>query len=566
MKEGADPETVRRAQAAADILNRGTELDDGGRWNEACAAYDQIVGEFGGVGDPFRSLAVEASISKWLMLRRLDQPEAARTAFDEIQRFEPSMEDEPKAYAGHVRTLRKGADRLRKRGAPDQAILAYDDLLARFNDRPGIAKEVAFVLLDKGLALSRTGRPVEIISLADETTKRFEGDEDDRIRTVVGLLLSLKGSALAQVGRNNEALDAVELFLKLYDGDLEDVQAMVPRMLLLRGAVLGELARNEDAVKAYEIVVQRFGDSDDVTLRDHVADALVGIARVMFKAGSFDESLRAYDDVLTRSRGAGPELNPQAAAASLGKAASLSRLGRMEDALDTYDETITSYASDFSPAVRRTVIWATLSKVGALAALGRYDECQETLELAISTYEDELPPVMSEWLTQSLIDGVFPIGVLAESEEEAHRLQALLGDGAPSERRRRLAEGLGIGGLEELLERFPDDPRAGLRACLSGLVAAETISDIERTEDEALNELTTHFGDVPSLAMSEWAVGALVERGTRLGEAGRTEEAIRIFDTALASYGAHPAPEVRRYTAAALLGKGVALARAGRSE
>ena len=91
-----------------------------------------------------------------------------------------------------------------------------------------MAKELAFVLLDKGLALSRAGRSVEILSLSEETAERFKGDEDDRIRSVVGLLLSLKGLALAQLGRNTEALDAVELFLARYDGDLGDVKAMVP--------------------------------------------------------------------------------------------------------------------------------------------------------------------------------------------------------------------------------------------------------------------------------------------------------------------------------------------------
>ena len=105
IKEGADQETVRRAHVAADTLNRATELDNAGRREEACSAYDDVVAQFGGDGDPFRTLAVQASISKWLMLHRLHKPEAARTAFEEIGRFEPSV-DEPKAYANHVRTLR----------------------------------------------------------------------------------------------------------------------------------------------------------------------------------------------------------------------------------------------------------------------------------------------------------------------------------------------------------------------------------------------------------------------------------------------------------------------------
>ncbi len=63
----------------------------------------------------------------------------------------------------------------------------------------------------------------------------------------------------------------------------------------------------------------------------------------------------------------------------------------------------------------------------------------------------------------------------------------------------------------------------------------------------------------------EAVVTALVNKGVALGDLGRTDESLALYDAVIASYGDASDPEVREAAAVALVNKAEALEEVGRS-
>ena len=60
------------------------------------------------------------------------------------------------------------------------------------------------------------------------------------------------------------------------------------------------------------------------------------------------------------------------------------------------------------------------------------------------------------------------------------------------------------------------------------------------------------FGDAPEAALRERVATALVNKGIRLSQPDRSEEAVGIFDQVVARFGDVPDPALREQVAAAL--------------
>jgi hypothetical protein len=63
---------------------------------------------------------------------------------------------------------------------------------------------------------------------------------------------------------------------------------------------LGQLDRSAEAITAYDGVVTRFGDADDLPLRERVTPALFSKGMTLGQLDRSAEEITAYDEVVTR--------------------------------------------------------------------------------------------------------------------------------------------------------------------------------------------------------------------------------------------------------------------------
>lgn len=172
--------------------------------------------------DDYRALVTDAFIQKdWAAMER----RASAMAY----LFEGEADEESIIFA-----LFSKAYALHEFKKNEEAIAAYDEVLARFGDKdsPALQEGVAMALFNKGVRLGMLDRPEEAIVAYDDVVARF-GDKDSHA-----------------------------------------LQERVAKALVNKGIDLGTLNRSEEAIVAYDEVVSRFSDKDSSALQEPVAIAL----------------------------------------------------------------------------------------------------------------------------------------------------------------------------------------------------------------------------------------------------------------------------------------------------
>jgi tetratricopeptide (TPR) repeat protein len=130
---------------------------------------------------------------------------------------------------------------IKSNGSAEKKIAACIELIERFGDEkdPGIRKEVAEAMVNKGVALRQLNRTEDAISTFDEMIKHFGNDEDYGIlEKVAGAMLN-KGYALGQLNRSEEAIAVYDEMIKRFGDDQEEkihmliVRAMETKLIML---------------------------------------------------------------------------------------------------------------------------------------------------------------------------------------------------------------------------------------------------------------------------------------------------------------------------------------------
>lgn len=110
---------------------------------------------------------------------------------------------------------------------------------------------------------------------ADNFTKAAEA-ATDQVQQAKALLS--KGYVLGQMNRNEEEIAVYDEMVRRY-GDADEValREQVAKALLNKGFRLGKMNKNEEAIVVYDEVMRRYGDATEAALREQVAKALNGI-------------------------------------------------------------------------------------------------------------------------------------------------------------------------------------------------------------------------------------------------------------------------------------------------
>ncbi len=317
---------------------------------------------------------------------------------------------EPSARVHEAQALLRRAQAYRERGDYQAALADLERLLARFapSEAPYIARKVAEGLLEQVWVWKELGLSDLADAPLERLTTEFAADADQRIVEVVtqgmflraedcyarsqltlaerlydGVLERVRAgtasgaweAAGAAVGKSwvlarrdavDEALAILDLWLREFKRRFPDDSINLARMYYAKMARLDRASRFDDAVRVANEVIQAFGDSDEPTLREYVAAALLekatvyGPRRITEATEAFetlgaryaDEALEILDTQIAKiNPDDGPQAQRQLAPRLLYRAYILADMDREEEAADALDSLIERYGDSDDPGV-----------------------------------------------------------------------------------------------------------------------------------------------------------------------------------------------------------------------
>jgi hypothetical protein len=277
----------------------------------------------------------------------------------------------------------------------EELLHKYLDLCTTFRDLPEVVPELEKLrveaastgdrqlqcFLDGRIAFVRRDYPSALASF--EAALAVDPDSP--------LALHMQGVCLGTLGRHEEALATSEKAIARF-GDVDDLalREQLAKVMVNKGATLGELGHHEDSIAACDQVVSRFADAEDPALLEQVAKALINRGVSFGELGRHQDEVTAYDEVITRFGDAeAPRLREQVAWAMVNKGIALGELGRREDEIAAYDEVIFRLGDPQDLALREVVAEAMFNREVALGPPGRG---QGGTPARLHSHEDAGPP------------------------------------------------------------------------------------------------------------------------------------------------------------------------------
>jgi tetratricopeptide (TPR) repeat protein len=235
----------------------------------------------------------------------------------------------------------------------------------------------------------------------------------------------------------------------------------------------------------------------------------------------------------------------QIARFSINRGVALGQLGRLDEAIATYDMVIASFKDASEPGLREQVARALVVKCVALGQAGRSDEATATYDELIARFKDASEPGLREQVARAAVNQGVALGQTGRSDEA-------------------------IATYDEVLVRFKDAGEPGLREQVARALVNKgiTLGQAARS-DEAMamyDKVIARYKDSSEPGLREQVAKALFNQGVALGRAGRSDGAMAMYDKVIARSKDATEPGLRELVAKALFNKGVALGEAGLSD
>lgn len=276
-------------------------------------------------------------------------------------------------------------------GRSAEEIAVYDALLDRFGEsaEPSTRDYVVKALYNKAVTLGTLDRSDEAIAGYDQLLDRFGAASDMTARDYVIRALNNKGTRLAALGRPAEALQA-------YDDLLARAAASPPARTASWTGRLGALL-GKGGGKALGL------DTVEPALHKQVARALVNKGYALNALGRLDEAIASYDLLVAGfGRAEAPVIREQLAKALFGKARNLDKLGRSLEEIAAYDQLVARFAAAVEPPVRDRVIQALYYKGLTLITLRRPREGIAVHDSLVARFGPVADPTAREYVAKSL--------------------------------------------------------------------------------------------------------------------------------------------------------------------
>lgn len=300
----------------------------------------------------------------------------------------------PAAMAAAVAgALNDRAGESSRRGAPDEAVAIYGEVVRRFGDvaNPELRVPTMSALLNRGVALAGLGRREEWMAAYKEVVRRYRATPSPDLREHVAKALGNIQAALGDPDSREEVIAACDETVALLGDATEPwLQARVAYALAREGYLLGELGRHEEAIAVDQQVELRFGHSADPEQRRLVATAIHNRAVALRRLHRYDEAVAATAEVVGRCGGVdSPQARDQVSAAFSEMTISLRALGRHDEAMAAYDEILERFGHADEPGVRVRVAYALARKGRRLADIGRPAEAIPLYDEVLGRFGDD---------------------------------------------------------------------------------------------------------------------------------------------------------------------------------
>jgi tetratricopeptide (TPR) repeat protein len=352
---------MSEAEDAQQQIERARAYLAAGRYGDAVAAFDDVVARFGHSSDQEVDWLVgDALLAKANGLLQIERDEMALAVYEEMA---ARYRDRPGFRGQLSRALVQQGTTLARLGRPEDALAVWDELLATFPDDrvPPLAMGVAFAYDGKAAALRALGRLGEALAVYDDLIVRFSDSDFPVLRRRVDAALSEKVFVLLLERRYDEAIVVANAAVDRL-GQAGDADALAIAVLNLGGALAAE-QRLDEAIDVYDILIDRLGDTDVPELRlrlimaiSNKVEALTALERGddaeqlhrEMLDGFGDEVPRAYEDAAARN-GTGENAKPVVAGLLLKQAIALADLDHRQQALVVVENLIERFGDETGP-------------------------------------------------------------------------------------------------------------------------------------------------------------------------------------------------------------------------
>jgi len=298
-----------------------------------------------------------------------------------------------------------------------------------------------------------------IVSIWEQLSAR-PAAETGMTKAKAAKALAFKGISLGTLRRSDEELAAYDQVIERFgDSDEVEVKQEVVGALFNRAVALEQNNDIEGAIAVFDRIVEEYGDEPHKKLQVSVARALIRKGACFATLGRIDEELRLYDLVIEQY---GPrfELQSEIAYASFSKAYRLERLNQQTDAITLYNKIIDQVGNSPDPEMRELTASAFFNKSIILGLMNRRAEALAVCNEIIEKYGTSTDPTLRETVGDTYNSMAFNSLLLAK----ASRLQ---GDEEAAMRQLKQAENY----IETSLETDKDNPlKLGNKAYIAFLL------------------------------------------------------------------------------------------------
>lgn len=196
--------------------------------------------------------------------------------------------------------------------------------------------------------------------------------------------------------------DAIKTLRRAIESD-DASSSNIATALLNIGVALRHEGDHKAEIATYDEVVRRFGDAEELELRERVASALFSKAYAHGKEGDIEAENAAYDEVVRRFGNAeAPELREQVAKALVNKGVAHSKAGDPTAALAAYDEVVRRFGEAEAPELSLLVAQALVNKAVAHDRAGDSIAAIATHEEILRRFGDAKVPEVREQVASTL--------------------------------------------------------------------------------------------------------------------------------------------------------------------
>ena len=292
-----------------------------------------------------------------------------------------------------------------------------------------IRPEAAEQYLEDVLVQDRNKSLDEQLRSLQEFIRIFGSSRGDRPVLSIAMAQGLAGSISVALDRPETALpmldEAVRAFELLYSLQTTDRLFRPPRnsrfarAMKDRGTALYAMGEGEESLRAFNRTIQRFGNNEEIGVKIHVAEALLGKAKLAMAAGKANAAMESIDEIVGRidSDIAWTSMTDLASTMIRLRHQALVDTGRLEEIDDAIDEIVDKFSHEGKTESKEIVAYAQIARATALEMVGRAEEGLRIIEEVVESYNGRHGLDASTLVMQSLLVKVLILFSLDRSSD-----------------------------------------------------------------------------------------------------------------------------------------------------